>query len=98
MTYKIKLYAEEFNVVLVKEEYANNGHMALQLYEEDGFPFATLTVNLKDSGSLPENQQYIDTNNCPFAPEFLEENGLGKFVGKYGYSGYCAYPLYELYI
>ena len=60
---------------------------------EDG-PIATITVCLDDS-RLEPNQSYVDTNNCPWAPEWIEENGLGRNTGKRARSGYCTYPLYE---
>ena len=44
---------------------------------------------------VEENKAYVDTNNCPWAEDFIEKNGLGKFLGIYGNSGYCTYPLYE---
>ena len=46
---------------------------------------------------LPEDYAYVDTNNMPNAEQFIEENKLGEFVGKYKMSGFCCYPLYKFY-
>ena len=61
-----------------------------------------ITVNLVSSpyGDVKyqdESHAYIDTNNCPWAEEFLQENGIAKPDPRdiYGMSGFCAYPLYE---
>ena len=60
--------------------------------------FATITVNIPGvfEDYQDETHAYIDTNNCPWAENFLQENGIAKpwknFKGK---SGYCEYPLYE---
>lgn len=65
-------------------------------------PYAVVTVNLVnspygDGKYQDETHAYIDTNNCPWAPEFLEKTGLAKPDSRdiYGMSGYCTYPLYE---
>ena len=47
---------------------------------EDG-PIATITVCLDDS-RLEPNQSYVDTNNCPWAPEWIEKNGLGRIPAR----------------
>ena len=64
--------------------------------------FAVITVNLVNSpyGDVKyqdESHAYIDTNNCPWAEEFLQENGIANPDPRdiYGMSGYCTYPLYE---
>ena len=82
---------EEVNIEVTT--YANNKTLAIQLWCEDG-PFATLTVNLPDSQHNAECQ-YVDTNNCPWAEQFIEEYNLGAFTGYYGFSGFCMYPEYR---
>ena len=72
--------------------YLMNDHLAIELICDDYEPFATLTVNLP--GSLPEKDlAYVDTNNCPWAEEFLKETGLAQPTGETARSGYCEYPL-----
>lgn len=91
---KVKTFCGEYDVTMQKTQYSNNGNLAIELIDkEDGCPFATLTVNLN---KLPNNNlAYVDTNNCPWGEKFIKENGLGEPTGKYGYSGYCSYPLYK---
>lgn len=76
-------------------KYADNGNLALQLWCEDG-PFATLTVNLRETRKYPGNFAFIDTNNCPWAEALIRRLKLGVHTGKYAHSGFCSYPLYEL--
>lgn len=52
---------------------------------------ARLTTCLCDP-TLPEDVAYVDTNNCPWAVAFLEENGLAEKTGRTKRSGYCVYP------
>ena len=83
------------NVTLTRERYGN-GRVALQLWCDDG-PLATVSVNLTDEElDNTETDFFVDTNNCPWAPEFLEGNGIAEPLGLYGFSGFCAYPLYRL--
>lgn len=43
-----------------------------------------------------EDEIVIDTNNCPWAIEFIKNNGLGKVTGRTVRSGYCMYPVAKL--
>lgn len=84
-------------------KYPSNNTLAVQLIEATSpwCVFATITVNLQ--GTLFEFDRhqdetkyaYLDTNNCPWVEQFLEENGIAKHTGFFGLSGYCTYPLYE---
>lgn len=38
----------------------------------------------------------LDTNNCPWAVEFVESNDLGENTGRTVRSGYCTYPVVKL--
>ncbi len=38
----------------------------------------------------------IDTNNCPWAMEFIEQHGFGQATGRMVRSGYCTYPVVKL--
>lgn len=96
----VNLYECEYEIVKIDtKSYANNGNLAIQLYCKDKEydmiePFATLTVNLCKLNS--ENEAYIDTNNNPWAVDFIEKYNLGKNIGMTYQSGYCTYPLYEM--
>lgn len=83
-TYEVKPYKASYM----------NGNTAVILMCEDGQEFGMLTVNIHD---LEDGYAYIDTNNLPGAVDFLEDSGLGVFLGTYGQSGFCTYPMYYLF-
>ena len=74
--------------------YAKQGHIALQLWCEDG-PFATLTVNLPGLRGTAKNVSCVDTNNCPWAPALIKRLKIGEPTGHYLHSGFCSYPVYK---
>lgn len=97
MTFKINSpFGKEYTCSLDLGEYADNRHIAVQIWDEEG-PYATLTVNLPETRRHPQNFAFLDVNNFPSGPDLVERLGIGKSTGKYGWSGYCAYPLYEMY-
>lgn len=91
--------------VIVTKYKCNNPEtlaILLQCAESPWENFAVITVNLANSpyGDVKyqdESHAFIDTNNYPWAEEFLQENGIAKPDPRdiYGISGYCTYPLYE---
>lgn len=95
-TYEVKSYGKTYNVRIVANKYANNDSLALSLITEEGEPFANLTVNIMDSMIWADDTcAFVDTNNCPWAEEFITENGLGEYMEIRGASGFCTYPLYK---
>lgn len=84
-------------------KYSSNNTLAVQLVEAKSpwCVFATITVNLQGNPYGMETRQdethfaYVDTNNCPWVLEFLEDNHIAEPTGIYAPSGYCVYPLYE---
>lgn len=80
------------NVFLQVGKYQADNSVAIRAQNQQDGPIATLTVCLCDK-SLSEGEAYIDTNNCPWAVEFIEKEGLGKRTGRTGRSGYCTYPV-----
>ena len=84
-------------------KYTSNNTLAVQLIcaKAPWSPFATITVNLQGNPYGMETRQdetrfaYVDTNNCPWVLEFLEDNHIAEPTGIYAPSGYCVYPLYE---
>lgn len=94
--FELEFYGELYEVALVAEKYSSNGTLAVEMMCIDGCPFARLTVNIEASNfSAGEDAQFIDTNNCPWAEEFLQKNGIASPTGIYGRSGFCSYPLYK---
>ena len=81
-----------YDVEVFRTSYYNNDSLAVFLQTVEGEPFCNLTVNLSD-GVAGEEYQYVDTNNCPWALDFIKSNNLGTPTGIVGYSGFCQYPL-----
>lgn len=73
-------------------KYQADDSVAIQAWNRQDGPIATLTVCLCDK-SLGEGEAYVDTNNCPWAVDFIEKEGLGKRTGRVGQSGFCVYPV-----
>ena len=97
---KVVTHHGEYEVTPIKTEYSYNGRLAIELVEKDGFPFATLTVNivpsvLDEMDDIPNDVAFVDINNCPWAEKFIRDNNLGRPTGVYGHSGFCVYPLYK---
>ena len=90
----VKAWNKEYNVHIKKSTYASNNNLAIQLVEDDGAPFAMLPVNID---KLPCGYAYLDTNNCPWAVDFVKDNNLGEFAGSHTVSGFYAYPLFRFY-
>lgn len=92
--YKVKTPYGDFEVVIELAKYTN-GTVALILKgAEMHDPFAVLSKNLDDY--LEDNEIYLDTNNCPWATDFIEEYKLGENLNEDEVSGYCRYPKYRL--
>lgn len=56
-------------------------------------PWCDITVNIPYSAKLKENECFVDTNNCEGIDEWLVENNIAYYTGKFGSSGYCRYPI-----
>ena len=91
-------------VTVEKTKYTNPETLAIRLIDAKApwETFAVITVNLVSSpyGDVKyqdDTHAYIDTNNCPWAEDFLKVHGIAKPDSRdiYGMSGYCTYPLYE---
>ena len=89
---KVVCYGKEYEVDIVTSTYQSNDNLAICLLEE-GFPFATITVNLDEK--LAPDFAFVDVNNCPWAEDFIKDNKLGHCAGVWKGSGYCKYPLYK---
>lgn len=85
-------FGNNVNVMPYIGKYHNN-NLAIRLVTYEHEPYAIITTNLGEK--LPEDCAYVDTNNCPWATDFIEKYKLGEWTGKIRRSGYCAYPLYR---
>ena len=54
-----------------------------------------ITVCIPGS-NLAEDETVLDTNNCPWAVDFIKKYGLGEETGRTVRSGYCEYPVVKL--
>ena len=88
------LRARNYNIKEMNIRSYSNNNTAIELVCEDGKQLAIITVNLGDL--LERNMAYIDTNNCPWAENFLIDNDFGLPTGEYKVSGFCIYPLYQI--
>ena len=94
--YEVNSYGKTYKVRIEYGLYEYGNTMALSLIAESGEPFCNLTVNLADSVAWADDRTaFVDTNNCPWAEEFIRENDLGYPVGYTAQSGFCEYPLYR---
>nr|DAO43597.1 MAG TPA: protein of unknown function (DUF4313) [Caudoviricetes sp.] len=85
-------YGTYEDVVLRVSKYMADESIAVMAENQQDGPIATITVCLCDK-SLGENEAYIDTNNCPWAMDFIKEYKLGTPTGRTGRSGFCEYPV-----
>lgn len=85
------MYASYEGIMLQVSKYVADNSIAIQAWNMEEGPIATLTVCLDDK-SLGENEAYLDTNNCPWVVGFMDKYGLGELTGKVRPSGYCLYP------
>lgn len=76
------------------DHYVANNATAISIWSNTEGPIATLTVCLP-AETCKKHESFVDVNNCPWAPQFIVEFGLGKATGEYAYSGFCEYPKYK---
>lgn len=97
-TFDVKTpYATYKNCRFIKSTYTLGGALALQIWNDDDGPIATITVNLDviDGIGAYGDLSYVDTNNCPWAERLITELGIGEHTDTWGASGFCVYPLYK---
>ena len=93
--YHNDVYEGYVTKLYLKLGYYQNKNIRIEVWEENEGPFAVLTknlINISDFG----NYAYIDTNNCPWAENFIKEFNLGTKTKQLRTSGYVEYPLYKL--
>ena len=94
--FNLNYYGETYRVYIEATKYMDNGTLALCMFTDEGEPFCNLTTNIMDSNLFANSTTaFVDTNNCPWAEQFIVDNKLGKALGYSGASGFCRYPLYE---
>ena len=79
-------YATYDDCMLAVGRYQMDGSIAVEIVSKrEGSQF-DLTAKKE------EDESYIDTNNCPWAVDFLQSKDLAKMAGKTRRSGCCVYP------
>ena len=79
---------------LCKSTYRNNDSLYVGLKNSDGEFCGDVTVNLPNSGTLPSNCAFIDTNNLPEIASILVVEGIAKPINQSACSGFCRYYAY----
>lgn len=95
-----KLPLGEVDVAIRIQSYVCNGKLAIEMgvWDEEIRAieaFGTLTVNLPDFDWIADNEAFLDTNNYPYAENFVRDHKLAVPTGRMARSGYCLYPLYR---
>ena len=83
-------------VYLQKEQYRNNGTLAVLMFKEDGELYGNVTVNLNHP-LQSDDMAFLDENNLPGIGKWLKKKKLGIDMGVKAASGFCTYPLYMLF-
>lgn len=83
------------NCFLQVARYQADNSRAIEIWNNEDGPIARITVCITGSG-LAEDETVIDTNNCPWAMEFIKQHGFGQAIGRMVKSGYCTYPVVKL--
>lgn len=83
------------NCFLQVARYQADNSRAIEIWNRKDGPIARITVCITGS-MLAEDEVVLDTNNCPWAVEFVEGNDLGEDTGRTVKSGYCEYPVVKL--
>lgn len=75
--------------------YCADDSMAIEIWNREDGPIARITVYIAGS-RLAEDEVVIDTNNCPWAEDFIMKYGLGIETARTVRSGFCEYPVVKL--
>ena len=100
--YELKYCGKKQKVKILVRQYPFTKNLAIQLNKHTDAdtawpPFAVITKNFCEA-VLPKDLAYVDTNNCPWAEQFITENGIGVSMQETLQSGYCTYPLYKFFL
>ena len=83
-------------VRLQKEEYRNNGTLAVAMYTETNELYDVITTNLNDM-MQSDSMAFLDENNHYGIGKWLEKKCLAAPMGYSAQSGFCTYPLYTFF-
>ena len=83
-------------VFLRKEEYRDNGTLAVFMYKVNGEPYGLITVNLDNPLQSCEHA-FLDEKRFPGIRRWLTKNKIGEFTGYEACSGSYSYPLFTMF-
>lgn len=86
-------YKEYKNCFLKIGRYYVSDRLSIDIQNLEDGPIARLTVNIPEEKEVGLNEAFVDTNNCPWALDFVKEYNLGTVTDRLGSSGFCLYPL-----
>ena len=104
--FKINEGLYDVDVVVVLGTYRRGGHLSVSLYcrpdqSDPNAPFSELydviTVNFRESATLPADSQFVDVNNHPDIESWLISNHIAEPLEIWRQSGFCRYPAYRFY-
>lgn len=75
--------------------YCADDSMAIEIWNREDGLIARITVYIAGN-RLAEDEVVIDTNNCPWAVDFIMKYGLEIETARTVRSGFCEYPVVKL--
>lgn len=91
----MKILYRSREMKVVKSQYVNNDALYVGLLDEDGDLYGDVTVNLPNSGTLPSDCAFVDSNNMPNITRSLMEFGIAQPTGQSARSGFCLYNVFR---
>lgn len=82
------------NIELRAGHYSYDMSLAVFIFDRFEGCIAKITTCLDDQ-TLQEDEAYVDSNNCPWAKDFLIKNNIATELNKYKQSGYCEYQAFK---
>ena len=88
-------YGTYDNIFLRSYYYITDYRLCIKAFNHEDGEIATLTKCLCDH-DLEDNETYLDTNNCPWVVDFIEQYKIGSLTGEQRKTGYCTYPVAKI--
>ena len=88
-------YSVYRNCYLMVARYQADNSRAIEVRNNEDGPIARITVCIPGN-SMAEDEVVLDTNNCPWAIDFIKKYELGTETGRTVRSGYCEYPVVKI--
>lgn len=89
-----KNHSTYYNCYFQIGKYSRNNKTALRIVNNNMGAIAEITVCIP--GFSDKGTTILDTNNCPWALDFMTDNGFATKTSVNVQSGYCVYPVVRL--